>query len=119
VRLTSWLADAEGLVARIARDLLVRCRELAVQITSLKGSYAAMAASWRPASWPSPAAVLGAAMILSETASATSFRSRHAYARFTGTAPIPLWSGSTVRLIRGGSRTINHFAHDRRHLGLP
>jgi hypothetical protein len=119
VRLTSWLADAEGLVARIARDLLVRCRELAVQITSLKGSYAAMAASWRPASWPSPAAVLGAAMILSETASATSFRSRHAYARFTGTAPIPLWSGSTVRLITPLAYDLAGVRDRAARLGLP
>ena len=35
-------------------------------------------------------------------------------ARFTGTAPIPVWSGSTsgkVRLNRGGNRTINTALH--------
>jgi transposase len=58
--------------------------------------------------------VLGAAMILGETAGAHRFRSKDAYARFTGTAPIPVWSGSTsgkVRLNRGGNRTINTALH--------
>jgi transposase len=41
------------------------------------------------------------------------FRSKHAYARFTGTAPIPVWSGNTVRvrLNRGGNRTVNTTLH--------
>ena len=46
-------------------------------------------------------------MILGETAGAHRFRSKDAYARFTGTAPIPVWSGNTdgtVRLNRGGNR---------------
>jgi transposase len=47
-------------------------------------------------------------MILGETAGAGRFRSKDAYARFTGTAPIPVWSGDRpgkVRLNRGGNRT--------------
>jgi transposase len=58
--------------------------------------------------------VLGAAMILGETAGAHRFRSKDAYARFTGTAPIPVWSGNSsgkVRLNRGGNRTINTALH--------
>ncbi len=42
------------------------------------------------------------------------FRSKDAYARFTGTAPIPVWSGNSsgkVRLDRGGNRTINTALH--------
>ena len=53
-------------------------------------------------------------MILGETAGAHRFRSNDAYARFTGTAPIPIWSGSSsgkVRLNRGGNRTINTALH--------
>jgi transposase len=53
-------------------------------------------------------------MILGETAGAHRFRSKDAYARFTGTAPIPVWSGSShgkVRLNRGGNRTINTALH--------
>jgi transposase len=53
-------------------------------------------------------------MILGETAGAHRFRSRDAYARFTGTAPIPVWSGNSgekVRLNRGGNRTVNTALH--------
>jgi hypothetical protein len=42
------------------------------------------------------------------------FRSKDAFARFTGTAPIPVWSGSTagkVRLNRGGNRRMNCALH--------
>ena len=56
---------------------------------------------------------LGAAMIIGETAGIARFRSRDAYARFNGTAPIPVWSGNKVRvrLSRGGNRTINTALH--------
>ena len=53
-------------------------------------------------------------MMLVETAGAHRFRSKDAYARFTGTAPIPVWSGTSsgkVRLNRGGNRTINTALH--------
>ena len=58
--------------------------------------------------------VLSAAMILGETAGVHRFGSRDAYARFTGTAPIPAWSGNTagkVRLNRGSNRTLNSALH--------
>jgi transposase len=58
--------------------------------------------------------VLSAAVIVGETAGAQRFRSKDAYARFTGTAPIPVWSGCTsgkVRLNRGGNRTVNCALH--------
>ena len=53
-------------------------------------------------------------MILGETAGVGRFRSKAAYARFTGTAPIPVWSGDRrgkVRLNRGGNRTVNTALH--------
>jgi len=52
-------------------------------------------------------------VIIGETATASRFRSRDAYARFTGTAPIPVWSGNTVRvrLNRGGNRAVNCALH--------
>jgi transposase len=58
--------------------------------------------------------VLSAATLFAETAGARRFRSKDAYARFTGTAPIPVWSGNTagkVRLNRGGNRTANCALH--------
>jgi transposase len=52
-------------------------------------------------------------VIVGETASASRFRSADAYARFSGTAPIPVWSGNNVkvRLNRGGNRTVNWALH--------
>lgn len=52
-------------------------------------------------------------MILGETAGAARFRSKHAFARFNGTAPVPVWSGNKarVRLNRGGNRTVNTALH--------
>ena len=58
--------------------------------------------------------VLSAAILFAETAGVHRFRSKDAFARFTGTAPIPVWSGSTsgkVRLNRGGNRTTNCAMH--------
>ena len=58
--------------------------------------------------------VLSAAVIVGETADAHRFRSKDAYARFTGTAPIPVWSGDShgkVRLNSGGNRAINCALH--------
>jgi transposase len=39
-------------------------------------------------------AALTAAKILGETAGVDRFRSQHAYARYNGTAPLPVWSRS-------------------------
>jgi hypothetical protein len=57
--------------------------------------------------------VLGAAMIVGETAGVTRFTSKDAFARFNGTAPMPVWSGNNVcvRLSRGGNRRINTALH--------
>jgi transposase len=40
---------------------------------------------------------LTAAKIVGETAGVKRFRSRHAYARHNGTAPLPVWSGNRQR----------------------
>ncbi|MGF0227606.1 transposase [Dietzia sp. CQ4] len=57
--------------------------------------------------------VLGAATIIGETAGVRRFKSKDAFARFNGTAPIPVWSGNKVRvrLSRGGNRRINTALH--------
>lgn len=57
---------------------------------------------------------LGAATIVGETAGAQRFRCKDAFARFAGTAPIPVWSGNTAgkfRLNRGGNRRMNCALH--------
>jgi transposase len=113
--LTDRLAPFEGVVARLARDLLDRCRQLTEQINALESELRKLVTKLAPTLLAVPGCgVLSAAMILGETAGAHRFRSKDAYARFTGTAPIPVWSGNSggkVRLNRGGNRTINTALH--------
>jgi transposase len=51
--------------------------------------------------------------MLGETADVRRFRSRHAFARHNGTAPLPVWSGNHPRhrLSRTGNRQINAAIH--------
>ena len=102
-------------MARLARQLLARCRELTAEINALEAELRPLVRRLAPALLAVPGCgVLGAAMILGETAGVGRFRSKDAYARFTGTAPIPGWSGDRrgkVRLNRGGNRTVNTALH--------
>jgi transposase len=113
--LAARLAGFDGTVARLARQLLARCRDLTREINDLETELRSLVRRQAPTLLAVPGCgVLGAAMILGETAGAGRFRSKDAYARFTGTAPIPVWSGDRrgkVRLNRGGNRTINTALH--------
>ncbi|WP_101653121.1 IS110 family transposase [Brevibacterium ihuae] len=112
--LIEYLATADGAVAEIARDLLVDIRELTVRINTLESRLSRLVRASHPSLVAVPGmGTLGAAMIIGETAGIARFRSRDAYARFNGTAPIPVWSGNKVRvrLSRGGNRTINTALH--------
>ena len=56
--------------------------------------------------------VLTAAKIVGEVAGAGRFKSRAAFARWNGTAPIPAWTGSErFRLSRSGNRQVNAALH--------
>ncbi len=108
------LAGLDGTVARIAGELLDRCREVTGQVNRLERELRDLVRLLAPSLLKVPGCgVLSAAAVLGETAGAARFRSKDAYARFTGTAPIPVWSGNNVkvRLNRGGNRTINHALH--------
>jgi len=56
---------------------------------------------------------LSAAKIVGETAHAGRFRSKDAYARHNGTAPLPVWSSNKQRhrLTRTGNRQLNAALH--------
>jgi transposase len=108
------LASRPEMSARVGRDLLARIRELTVAINGLgreiEGRTKVLA--------PSLLALAGcgyltAAKIIGETGGVARFRSRAAFANHTGTAPIPVWSGNTVRhrLNRGGNRQLNLALH--------
>jgi transposase len=111
---TVRLGDHQGMVARLAteivadvKELTVRERALATEITGLVTSIA-----------PTLLTVVGvgaitAGKIVAETAGVDRFRSKDAYARHNGTAPIPVWSGNQERhrLSRSGNRQLNAAIH--------
>lgn len=112
--LEQQLAEVPGVVARLARDLVARIRGLTASINTLEREIGRLVR-------PLAATLLGllgcgvltAAKLIGETADIRRFRSRAAYARHTGTAPVPVWSGNTqrVRLNRGGNRQLNAALH--------
>lgn len=112
--LLAHLEGRDGALVEVARDLLEDIAAVTQRINALERRLAKLVRATHPGLLEIPGmGVLGAAMILGETAGARRFRSKHAYARFNGTAPIPVWSGNKikVRLSRGGNRTINTALH--------
>ena len=108
------LAEAPGTVARIARELVGRIRELTTSINALEREIAALVASVAPTLLALPGCgPLTAAKLVGETAGVGRFRSAAAFARHNGTAPVPVWSGSPERhrLSRGGNRQLNVALH--------
>lgn len=113
-RLTDELAGRSELVARLAREILARIVALSSSIRDLEREIEARV---RPLA-PHLLALVGcgpltAAKLIGETAGVSRFRSKEAFARHNGTAPVPVWSGNTVRhrLSRGGNRQLNVAIH--------
>ena len=108
------LRGLEGTVAAIARELVVRCRELTLRARDLEREITTIVHRLAPSLLAMPGCgALSAAKIVGETAGAVRFRSKAAFARWNGTAPIPVWSGNSTRhrLTRGGNRQINAALH--------
>jgi transposase len=113
-RLETELAGRTEPVARFARDLLARIRELTAAIDALEREIRVLAGQ----ASPSLLALVGcghltAAKLVGQTGGIGRFRSRAAFARHNGTAPVPVWSGNAVRhrLNRGGDRQLNVALH--------
>jgi transposase len=113
-KLAERLAVVAGTVARIARDLVARCRTLTIEINELEHEIGSLVAQLAP----SLIAIRGcgsltAAKILGETAGVERFKSKDAYARHNGTAPLPVWSSNRQRhrLSRTGNRQLNAAIH--------
>jgi transposase len=88
------------------RDLTKRANDLEREITKLVRGVAPSLLALRGCG------PLSAAKIVGEVAGVSRFKSRAAFARWNGTAPIPVWSGSTnFRLNRGGNRQVNAALH--------
>lgn len=112
--ISARLEVLDGMVARIARDLVARIRELTVQANALEREIIQRVASLAPSLLGlTGVGGLTAAKIVAETADVRRFRSKDAFARHNGTAPLPVWSGNRVRhrLARTGNRQINAAIH--------
>ena len=110
----SRLEGLEATVARIARVLVARIRELTVEANALEREIIERARVLAPRLLEVPGVgALTAAKIVAETADVRRFRSKDAYARHNGTAPLPVWSSNRVRhrLSRTGNRQLNTAIH--------
>lgn len=108
------LIGVEGLVARLARSLVDRLRMMTLEINQIDDEIAELVEELAPAL----IAIVGcgtltAAKIHGETAGVARFKSKDAYARHNGTAPLPLWSSNKARhrLSRTGNRQLNTALH--------
>ena len=108
------LAGRSEPCARISRDLVARIRELTHAVNGLAAEIRTLTSAVAPTLLALPGCgFLIAAKIMGETSGITRFRSRAAFANHNGTAPIPVWSGNTVRhrLNPGGNRQLNAAMH--------
>jgi transposase len=112
--LAAALAGRTEPVARFARDLLERIIELSATIRALEHEIELLVRTLAPTLLALPGCgALTAAKIVGEAAGISRFRSKEAFARHNGSAPVPVWSGNVVRhrLNRGGNRQLNVALH--------
>jgi transposase len=103
-----------GMVARLAAELVTRIAALTSDVNSLEREIAVLIRQAAPSLLALPGVGdLTAAKIVGETAGAARFKSRAAYARHNGTAPLPVWSANQTRhrLSRTGNRQLNCAIH--------
>jgi transposase len=88
-RLQARLAAFDGLIARIAAELVDRCRHLTRQVNELEREISHRVGEVAPSLLALPGCgALTAAKLVGETAGVDRFRDRHAFAAANGTAPI-------------------------------
>lgn len=112
--LAARLTGVDGTVATIARELIARTRELTIRANELEREITTIVRRVAPTLLAlHGCGALSAAKLVGETAGVGRFRSKSAFARWNGTAPIPVWSGSPdhQRLNRGGNRQVNAALH--------
>lgn len=110
-----WLDTVAGLVAELARDELADITRLTEAIDALAKRIGERIRQVAPALLALPGCgELTAAKLVGEAAGVSRFKSEAAFARHSGVAPIPVWSGNTagrVRLTRSGNRQLNAALH--------
>jgi transposase len=113
-RLMDRLEGVETTVGRLARALVASIRALTVEIRALEREITVLVAQLAPTLLARPGVgALTAAKIVGEAAGIERFRSKDAFARHNGTAPLPVWSGNRQRhrLSRTGNRQLNCAIH--------
>jgi len=104
-----------GLVAELAGAELDEVVELTHKINTLAKRIEQRVGEVAPTLLAMPGVgPLTAGKLVGETAGVTRFKSEAAFARHSGIAPIPVWSGNTagrVRLTRSGNRQLNAAVH--------
>jgi transposase len=108
------LAGMTGMVAAIAADITARIIALTADISALERQISARVRILAPTLLAiTGVAELTAAKIVAQTAGVDRFKSKDAYARHNGTAPLPAWSGNRTRhrLSRTGNRQLNCALH--------
>ena len=108
------LVGAQGTVAVIARELTARIRELTVRVNELQRQSSVIVAELAPSLLSlAGCGALSAAKLVGEVAGVRRFYSKASFARWNGTAPIPVWSSDDphFRLNRGGNRQVNAALH--------
>ena len=108
------LRSLDGMVARVALEIVEDVRRITVRERALEREITTRIASIAP----NLLAIVGvgaltAAKIVAEVADVRRFKSKDAFARHNGTAPLPVWSGNRERhrLARTGNRQINAAIH--------
>lgn len=113
--LTQFLTGRPGIDTRLAQELLADIDALTGRVNALEKEITALVAAQAPALLElAGCGVLTAAKIVGETAGIARFAHEAKYAMHAGTAPIPVWSGSTagrVRMNRSGNRQLNAALH--------
>jgi transposase len=108
------LETFKGPVARIATEITVHARDLTVRERALERDISRIVSDLAPTLLAlAGVGALTAAKIVAETADIRRFKSKDAYARHNGTAPLPVWSANRERhrLSRTGNRQLNAAIH--------
>ena len=108
------LDDHRSVVADLARREVSRIRELTREANQLERDIAGRVTVLVPSLLATPGCgALTAGKLVGEAADVTRFKSRDAYAMWSGAAPIPVWSANNTRfrLNRGGNRQTNAALH--------
>jgi transposase len=108
------LAVMDGMVAQIAAEITAHIHALTSRERALAREIAERVAQLAPTLLGlAGVGPLSAAKIVAEVADVRRFKSKDAFARHNGTAPLPVWSGNRERhrLSRTGNRQLNAAIH--------